>query len=165
MPIACKHFDYTELKNYNSTSNSNRNRTSDGDKIGCMKNECIILWVHLFIRFYLMKTYIKSFPGPNKSSFYKMSKNFRGCLVSFLVFLPMIRAQNIPLWQDIDYNFEPLPLEGATYIAKRDLVRFEPDYMGLASYKRSFPELDIEDFMVKRSNPRINPNTPSVQYR
>ena len=82
--------------------------------------------------------------------------------MSFLVFLPMIKAQNIPLWQDIDYNFEPLPLEGATYIAKRDLVRFEPDFMGLTSYKRSLPyDLDIEDFMVRRSNP----NTPSVQYR
>ena len=92
---------------------------------------------------------------------YKMKTNFRA-FVSFLVFLPMIKAQNIPLWQDIDYNFEPLPLEGATYIAKRDLVRFEPDFMGLTSYKRSLPyDLDIEDFMVRRSNP----NTPSVQYR
>ena len=77
----------------------------------------------------------------------KMSNILR----SFLVFLPMISGQNIPLWQDIDYNFQPLPLEGATYIARRDFAGFEPGHMGFTSYKRGSPFDDIEDFMVKRS--------------
>ena len=81
----------------------------------------------------------------------------RGLFVSVFIMMPMIAAQNIPLWQDLDFNFQPLPLEGATYIAKRNFAGFGPD-MGLTTYKREFP---FEDFMVKRSADQQNP----VQYR
>ena len=81
----------------------------------------------------------------------------RGLFMSVSIMMPTIIAQNIPLWQDVDFNFQPLPLEGATYIAKRNFLEFDPD-MGLTSYKREFP---FEDFMVKRSADQQNP----VQYR
>ena len=88
---------------------------------------------------------------------FKMSCILRGMFLAVYIMMPMITAQNIPLWQDLDFNFQPLPLEGATYVAKRNFAGFGPD-LGLTTYKREFP---FEDFMVKRSADQQNP----VQYR
>ena len=63
-----------------------------------------------------------------------------GSLALFHAFLPIIGGQNIPQWRLP--NFQRLPLEDAVDYSKRNTgFAFEPEFMGLTEYKRSFPRI------------------------